>query len=169
MLWCPSHQMEADDCCCRISRRASARCGTHLGARRAVTRWSHALTPVAIYPTVSFDPNALFLDDGDIPASAGSGAPLDTCLHLVAGQRGAVASSAIARRMTMSPRSDGAQDQVVGVAAQALPQRDKKFVDVLAFAVEHLADPLNIDDLARQAMMSRRTFDRQFRAVTGMS
>jgi transcriptional regulator GlxA family with amidase domain len=39
----------------------------------------------------------------------------------------------------------------------------------MAFAVQHIADPLEVDDLARKAMMSRRTFDRRFRGVSGIS
>jgi len=139
-----------------------------LHGRRAVTHWFYAPTLSAMYPDVVVDPEVLFVDDGDIVTSAGTGAALDACLHLVARRWGAKASSVIAQRMAMPPRRNGRQAQVIeGVLP--LPQPVDKFADVMAFAVEHIAEPLDVDDLARLAMMSRRTFDRQFRAVAGMS
>lgn len=39
----------------------------------------------------------------------------------------------------------------------------------MSYAVEHIADTMGVDDLARQALLSRRTFDRQFRAAAGVS
>lgn len=139
-----------------------------LDGRRAVTHWFHASTLAAMYPGVTVDSEALFIDDGDILTGAGTGAALDACLHLVARKWGAKASAAIAARMAMPPRRNGAQSQIVdGVLPR--PQPVDKFADVMAFAVKHIAEPLDVDDLARKALMSRRTFDRQFRVVAGMS
>ena len=39
----------------------------------------------------------------------------------------------------------------------------------MAYALEHLDEPLDVDALARQAHMSRRSFDRRFREATGTS
>src|SRR5262249_35571493 len=41
------------------------------------------------------------------------------------------------------------------------------FADTLAWAQEHLDDELSVDELARRAAMSPRTFARRFRAATG--
>jgi len=41
------------------------------------------------------------------------------------------------------------------------------FSETLAWAQEHLAEPLTIADLAHRSAMSRRTFARRFRAETG--
>src|SRR6202012_4144943 len=49
------------------------------------------------------------------------------------------------------------------------PRSSAPFADVLNFAVEHIAEPFDVTDLARRARMSRRTFDRHFREVAGMS
>lgn len=139
-----------------------------LNGRRAAAHWFYAPTLATMYPRVSVDPEVLFVDDGDIVTAAGTGAALDACLHLVARLWGAKASSAIARRMAMPPRRNGTQAQFVE-GAFPLPQPSEDIADVMAFAVEHIADPLEVDDLARKAMMSRRTFDRRFRGASGIS
>lgn len=68
----------------------------------------------------------------------------------------------------MPPRRNGGQAQVVDSVLPP-PHPAENFAEVMAFAVEHIAEPVDVDDLARRALMSRRTFDRQFRGVTGMS
>ena len=139
-----------------------------LDGRRAVTHWFHAPTLSAMYPSIAVDSDALFIDDGDIITGAGTGAALDACLHLVTRKWGARASAAIAARMAMPPRRSGAEAQIVD-GVLPVPHPVEKFAEVMAFAVKHIAEPVDIDDLARKAMMSRRTFDRQFRAVAGVS
>jgi transcriptional regulator GlxA family with amidase domain len=139
-----------------------------LNGRRAVTHWFHAPTLAAMYPQVCVDSDVLFIDDGDIITSAGTGAALDACLHLVTRLWGAKASSALAARLALPPRRNGAQAQLIN-GALPVPQPVEKFADLMAFAVEHLAEPVDVDGLARRALMSRRTFDRQFRSVAGTS
>jgi transcriptional regulator GlxA family with amidase domain len=113
-------------------------------------------------------PALLFIDDGDIVTGAGTGAALDACLHLVTRLWGAKASAAIARRMAMPPRRSGGLPQVVDDALP-VPKPAAELAEVMAFAVEHIAEPVDVGDLARRAMMSRRTFDRRFRGVAGVS
>jgi transcriptional regulator GlxA family with amidase domain len=139
-----------------------------LDDRKAVTHWFYAPTLAAMYPRVSVDPEVLFIDDGDIVTAAGTGAALDACLHLVTRLWGAKASAAIARRMAMPPRRGGDLPQVIDDALP-VPQPAAELTEVMAFAVEHINEPVDVDDLARRAMMSRRTFDRRFRQVAGVS
>jgi transcriptional regulator GlxA family with amidase domain len=139
-----------------------------LDGRRMVTHWFHAPTLAAMYPKVTVESDVLFVDEGDVITGGGTGAALDACLHLVARRWGARASSAIATRMAMPPRRSGAQPQIID-GVMPLPQPIEKFSEVMNFAVEHIAEPLDVDKLARKALMSRRTFDRQFRNVAGMS
>jgi transcriptional regulator GlxA family with amidase domain len=139
-----------------------------LDDRKAATHWFYAPTLAAMYPRVSVDPDVLFIDDGDIVTGAGTGAALDACLHLVTRLWGAKASAAIARRMAMPPRRGGGLPQVVDDALP-VPVPAEELTEVMAFAVEHIAEPVDVDDLARRALMSRRTFDRRFRGVAGVS
>jgi AraC family transcriptional regulator, transcriptional activator FtrA len=50
-----------------------------------------------------------------------------------------------------------------------LPEPDSTdlFADTVAWAQEHLDEPLSVADLARRSAMSRRTFARRFAATTG--
>ena len=139
-----------------------------LDGRRAVMHRFYAPELAAMYPNVVVDHDKLFIDDGDIVTGAGTGAALDACLELVARLWGVKASTAIAQRMTMPPRRVGTGSQFIDTAPM-LPRPSRKFADVMAFAVEHIAEPLDVDDLARRALMSRRTFDRHFREAAGMS
>jgi transcriptional regulator GlxA family with amidase domain len=114
-----------------------------LDGRRAVTHWFHAPTLAAMYPRVSVDSDVLFIDDGDIITGAGTGAALDACLHLVSRLWGAKASSTIATCLAMPPRRNGSQAQVID-GLLPFPQPVEKFADVMAFAVEHIAEPVDV-------------------------
>ncbi|MFD0632601.1 hypothetical protein ACFQ9X_14305 [Catenulispora yoronensis] len=39
--------------------------------------------------------------------------------------------------------------------------------DAMAWALDHLAEPFDVDEFAKHSSMSRRTFDRRFLEVTG--
>lgn len=139
-----------------------------LDGRRAVMHWFYAPALAAMYPDVVVDQDALFIDDGDIVTGAGTGAALDACLALVSRLWGTKASATIAQRMTMPPRRVGTLAQVIDTAP-LLSRSPNAFADAMAHAIEHIAEQLDVDDLARTALMSRRSFDRHFREVAGMS
>lgn len=139
-----------------------------LDRRRAATHWLYASALAAAYPTVTVDSSVLFVDHGDVLTSAGTAAGIDACLHLVRRTHGPAAATAIARRMVVPPQRSGGQAQFID---QPLPDHvvGDELAGVLAYAVEHLHDDLDIAALAVQAHLSRRTFDRKFRARTGCS
>jgi transcriptional regulator GlxA family with amidase domain len=139
-----------------------------LDGRRAATHWYHAETLAALHPAVEVDASVLFVDHGDVLTSAGTAAGIDACLHLVRTAHGAEAANAIARRMVVSPQRAGGQAQFI---EHPLPDiaPGNELDDVLSYAMEHLDDDLSISNLAARANMSRRSFDRRFRALTGVS
>lgn len=138
-----------------------------LDGRRAATHWSHAPTLTTRYPSVRVDPSVLYVDDGDIITSAGTAAGLDACLHVVRRYWGAAAATAIARHLVLSPARCGSQAQFVD---RPVPtgSGDIELGRVMAYAIAHLHS-VDIDDLAAEAGLSRRTFDRRFRDQTGIS
>ena len=136
-----------------------------LDGRRATTHWKYAAALASRYPAIDVDPNVLYVDAGPVLTSAGTAAGIDLCLHLVREEHGAAVANAVARRMVVPPHRDGGQAQYVE-APVPLPRRDD-LADVLTYAVEHLDEPLTVDDLAARALMSPRTFARRFRAATG--
>ena len=139
-----------------------------LDGRRAATHWRFASEFAAAHPTVEVDSSVLFVDHGDVLTSAGTAAGIDACLHLVRSAHGARAADAIARRMVVSPLRAGGQSQYID---HTVPEEhaDADLAPLLADAIEHLHDDHDVDTLAARANMSRRTFDRQFRAQTGTS
>lgn len=139
-----------------------------LDGRRAIMHRVYAPALAAMYPDVRVDHDTLFIDDGDIVTAAGTGAALDACLQLVGRLWGQKAETAIAQRMTMPPRRVGTQSQIIDTPP-LMPRSSATFCEAIDFAVEHIAEPFDVDDLARRALMGRRTFDRHFRQVTGMS
>jgi transcriptional regulator GlxA family with amidase domain len=111
----------------------------------------------------------LFVDEGDIITSAGTAAGIDACLYLVRREFGAQIANTIARRMVVPPQRSGGQAQYIERPLPA-PETDDPMSDVLSYAIRHLDDPdLGVDALAARALMSRRSFDRRFRELTGSS
>ena len=139
-----------------------------LDGRRAATHWFFAPTLAARYPEVSVDPSVLYIDDGDVVTSAGTAAGIDACLHVVRRFWGSAAAGGIARRMVTPPHRAGGQAQYI---EQPLPERldGDELEAIMSAVVQRLDEPVDVDALAAQAHLSRRTFDRRFRARTGSS
>ncbi len=136
-----------------------------LDGRRATTHWRYAAALAARYPAIDVDPNVLYVDAGPVLTSAGTAAGIDLCLHLVREEHGPAVANAVARRMVVPPHREGGQAQYVEAPVPA-PHRDD-LGDALAWAVEHLDQPLSVEALAAHALMSPRTFARRFRSATG--
>ena len=138
-----------------------------LDGRAATTHWMYTDELAARYPAIDVDPDVLYVDAGDgIFTSAGTAAGIDLCLHIVRIDHGAEVANAVARRMVVAAHRDGGQSQFVAVPVPAQPD-DDTLAPTLDWALEHLDEPLAVDDLARRALMSPRTFARRFRAATG--
>lgn len=138
-----------------------------LDGRPATTHWMYASELADRYPEVDVDANVLFVDAGDgIYTSAGTAAGIDLCLHIVRLDHGAEAANAIARRMVVPPQRDGGQAQFVDAPVPVVDCEDR-IASTLEWAVAHLDQPLKVEDLARRALLSPRTFARRFRAATG--
>jgi transcriptional regulator GlxA family with amidase domain len=136
-----------------------------LDGKRATTHWAHTAVLAERHPRVEVDPDVLYVDNGSVLTSAGKAAALDLCLHVVRLDRGPAVANAVARRLVVPPHRAGGQAQFV---AAPVPARDSHPLgDLLPWAVEHLDQPLTVEDLARQARMSSRNLGRHFRAATG--
>jgi transcriptional regulator GlxA family with amidase domain len=139
-----------------------------LDGRRAATHWYHAPALAASYPRITVDPSVLYTDDGDVITSAGTAAGLDACLHVVRRLWGAQAATAIARRMVVPPQRSGGQAQYIDQPLPEVPDGDE-LGQAMVYALEHLDQALDVETLAARAHLSRRSFDRRFRAAAGIS
>lgn len=138
-----------------------------LDGRRATTHWRSAARFAAAFPQVQVDPDVLFVDHGDVATSAGTGAGIDLCLHLVRCDQGAAYAAQVARRMVLPPHREGSQLQY---AARPEPARtDASLAPLLEWATSHLDAGLTLDRLAERAGLSSRTLARRFTEQLGTS
>ena len=138
-----------------------------LDGRRATTHWMNGVDFAHRFPDVDFDPVPLYIDEGDIITSAGTGAAIDACLHLVRQDHGAAVANEVARRMVVPPHREGGQAQYTRLVSA--PGRGDPLTHVLDWAREHLGEPLTVPRLAQVAHLSERTFTRRFREALGIS
>jgi transcriptional regulator GlxA family with amidase domain len=138
-----------------------------LDGRPATTHWQFADDLRELHPQVQVDENVLFIDDGDVLTSAGLAAGVDLCLHIIRRDHGAQVANAVARYCVVPPWREGGQAQFID---RHLPPEDTaSTADARTWAVGNLDQPLSIEQLARRAGMSPRTFIRRFREETGES
>jgi transcriptional regulator GlxA family with amidase domain len=138
-----------------------------LDGKSATTHWVLTDRMRERYPKIKVDPDVLFVDEGRILTSAGAGAAVDLCLHLVRLDHGSAVANAVARRCVVPPWREGGQAQFI---ERPVPEeQDRSTSGVRAWALANLDRPLSIDDLARRANMSRRSFTRRFRREVGQS
>ena len=137
-----------------------------LDRRLVTTHWQSARLFREWYPHLQLNEDVLFVDDGDILTSAGAAAGVDLCLHLIRTDLGSELANRAARRCVVPPFRDGGQAQYIerpvpdDNASSTAPARQ--------WALQHLAEPLNVPRLAALAHMSQRTFARRFRDETGL-
>ncbi|MDI3419247.1 helix-turn-helix domain-containing protein [Streptomyces sp. B-S-A12] len=136
-----------------------------LDGRRATAHWMHTAQLAARYPKVEVDDSVLYVDEGSVLTSAGLTAGLDLCLHLVRRDLGAHVANQLARRMVVPAHRPGGQAQFIDAP---MPETDDAgLAPVLAWARARLDEPLTVEDLARRAALSPRTFYRRLQAATG--
>jgi transcriptional regulator GlxA family with amidase domain len=136
-----------------------------LDGRRVTTHWRHAQRLAELFPSAVVDPDVLYVDEGDLLTSAGVAAGIDLCLHLLRRDHGAEAANEAARQTVVAPHRAGGQAQFI---ERAVPSADDGSLEsTRAYALAHLDEPLTVQQLARHACTSERTFNRRFRQETG--
>ena len=147
--------------------------GTHvlasaglLDGRLATTHWELADEMARRFPKVRMRPDVLYVEDANVLTSAGTAASLDACLHVLRTRLGATAANQAARRLVIAPHREGGQAQFI---EHPLPKAssDTRLSQMLESLREQLEVPYTLDDLAAQVRMSRRSFTRHSRALTG--
>jgi AraC family transcriptional activator FtrA len=136
-----------------------------LDGKRAATHWRYGELLAARYPKVRVEPDVLYVDGGSLLTSAGSAAGIDLCLHVIRNDHGAKVANTVARRLVLPPHRDGGQAQYI---PEPMPSRsDGGLAPLLAWVQRRLAQPLTLQDLAREGNMSVRTLARRFAQETG--
>lgn len=136
-----------------------------LNGRRSTTHWMFTDELARRYPATDVDPDVLFVEDDRVVTGAGTAAGIDAALHIVRKELGAAAANVIARRMVVPPQRDGGQSQFI--QAPVAECSSDSFAAVTEWMLRNLDQELTVDQLARRALMSSRTFARRFRAELG--
>lgn len=137
-----------------------------LDGRQATTHWAYAQDFARRHPAVRLVPDVLYVDDGPLLTSAGTAAGIDCCLHMLRRRHGAEAANIVARRLVVPPHRQGGQAQYVHQPLPATAQ-DSRLAGLIDWVRGHLHLPHDLDGLATRALMSRRSFTRHFRQLTG--
>ncbi|UTV29463.1 GlxA family transcriptional regulator [Photobacterium atrarenae] len=137
-----------------------------LDGRRATTHWHYAGLLREKYPTITVDPDVLYIDHGQLLTSAGALAGVDLCLHLIRSDVGAQAAAHCARMSVMPLERSGGQKQFIPTP----PVADSAYSlqPLLQWAEAHLAEAISVTELARRSAVSPRTLHRRFLEQLGM-
>ena len=138
-----------------------------LDGKRATTHWKYAQALASRHPGVRVEPNALYVDEGQVITSAGSAAGLDMLLHLVRRDFGARIANQVAQRLVVAPHREGGQAQFV--PRPVASDERGRLARLLDFIRAHPEARHTLKSLAARAAMSIRTLQREFQAATGQA
>jgi AraC family transcriptional activator FtrA len=138
-----------------------------LDGRRATTHWRYLDDLHARFPAIAIDPDALYIEDGNLVTSAGSAAGLDMLLHLVRTDFGAEVANRVAQRLVIPAHRDGDQAQRV---ARPVPDAG---TDTIARLMDRVRETIRAEhtvaSMAAEARLGTRTFQRRFKERTGLA
>jgi transcriptional regulator GlxA family with amidase domain len=139
-----------------------------LDGRRATTHWAECALLQRDYPKVSVEPDAIYVQDGNVWTSAGVTAGIDLALALVADDHGRKAAATVARRLVVYLRRSGGQGQFSALLA-AQSANYEPIRDLLAWIPDNLTVDLSIPAMAARTYLSDRQFARVFRSEVGIT
>jgi len=139
-----------------------------LDGKRATTHWSFLKELRARFPKVEVVDEGIFVRDGRIWTSAGVTAGIDLTLALVERDHGHEVAMTVAKRLVLFLRRSGHQAQFSG-ALQRQEQEPPQLRNISGFVLEHLAEPLSVQRLARALAMSSRSLSRHCSEHFGVS
>lgn len=139
-----------------------------LDERRATTHWFWCPVLAERYPRVTVEPDALFVQDGNIWTSAGVTAGMDLSLALIEQDWGHDIALQIARYNVMFMMRPGGQTQF---SAQLIAQQSGggPLDETLSFILDNVGENLTVTALAARACMSERSFARKFKEATNVT
>lgn len=134
--------------------------------KKATTHWRYADEFIHRFPDVNYQSNVLYTSQTNVYCSAGSASALDLSLEIVRQDFGHLIANQVARRLVVSPHRSGGQAQFVETPVS---KPHNPLSQTLDWAISKLDCQIVVDDLASHANMSRRSFDRHFKAAIGLS
>lgn len=138
-----------------------------LDGKSATTHWKFATQLAQRYPRIAVQPNALYVDEGQIVTSAGSAAGLDMMLHLVRSDFGSKVANQVAQRLVIAPHRSGGQTQFVPSPVQH--DETGRLTKLMDWIRMHPAEPHTLRSMASRAVMTTRTLQRKFQETSGLT
>jgi len=138
-----------------------------LAGKRATTHWEYALRLRQEFPDIEVQTDQIYLRDGNLWTSGGVTAGIDLSLALIEDDLGLAVAQRTARVLVVYHRRVGGQAQF-SVMLEMEPATDR-LRRALAFAREHLAEPLPVQRLAESVHVGARQLSRLFLRETGES
>ncbi|WP_407669925.1 GlxA family transcriptional regulator [Nonomuraea solani] len=139
-----------------------------LDGRRATTHWAACADLASRFPSVTVEPDAIFVRDGPVVTSAGVTAGIDLALALVEEDHGPDLARAVAKYMVVFLQRPGGQSQFSVRGAVPAPRHPalRGLLDMIAAepAAEH-----TLAAMAAQITVSERHLSRLFRREVGLT
>ena len=159
----------------RVRRLASVCTGAFLLAesglldgRRATTHWNYCNQLARDYPSVTVEPDKIFIRDNFIFTSGGITSGIDLALAMVEDDLGPELALYVARFLVVFLKRPGGQSQFSAyMTSESANHADLRSLQ--AWIMTHLAEDLQVEALAERVAMSPRNFARLFLAETGMT
>ena len=137
-----------------------------LNNRRATTHWLYCDQLAAAYPSLSIEPNRIFVRDGGVYTSGGITAGIDLALSLIEEDLGREVPRMVAGLMVVFLRRPGGQAQF-SPFLQAEPGNCRDIGELKSWILGNPGEDLSVERLARQLAMSPRNFARRFHEEAG--
>jgi transcriptional regulator GlxA family with amidase domain len=135
-----------------------------LDGHRVATHWLWCDLLQSRYKDLKVERDPIFIKEGKVYTTAGVTAGIDLSLALVEEDLGHAVAAEIARILVLFLRRPGGQSQYSSLLAQQENLEDARMRDLPVWVKAHLNRKLDVQDLAKAAAMSPRTFMRQFKA-----
>ncbi|WP_420413045.1 GlxA family transcriptional regulator [Roseibium sp.] len=138
-----------------------------LNGKYAATHWQRCAEFKERFPDVRLKSDPIYVQDGNLWTSAGITAGIDLALALVQEDLGREIALGVARQLVVFLKRPGGQSQFS--AALDLQNDSGRFDQLHGWMMQNLQQPITLNDMAEQAVMSPRTLSRHYKKETGRS
>ncbi len=136
-----------------------------LDGKCATTHWGMAQQLQLRFPAVKVLPKRIVTDEGDLYCSGGANAGGDLALHIVRKFCGNDVAHQCGKALLLDPARESQAPYEVFNFEKG--HGDEKIVILQNWIERNYRTKIRVNNLARKAAMSRRTFERRFKSATG--
>ncbi|HLR26405.1 MAG TPA: helix-turn-helix domain-containing protein [Fodinibius sp.] len=135
-----------------------------LDGKHCATHWMHADTFRQMYPQVNLVDEKIMTEEDGIYTSGGAYAFTDLLLHLIEKYAGREEAIMASKAFSLDISRDNQSDFIIFKGQK--DHKDDKVRKAQQFIETHYQEKIQVDRLAEQLAMSRRTLERRFKKAT---